>query len=57
MPLTAYIWPCDTWCWEDEYEDIEYTHMSDDFATVTIEDDILTQGDEIIEQFIYNYNH
>ncbi len=34
---TIYVWADGTWCEEDELE--QMTHMSDDYATVTVHDE------------------
>ncbi len=50
---TIYIWPDDTWMYAENYEDIEQTHKSDDFATIEISAEL---DDEEIEELVYNYN-
>jgi len=51
----AYVWPNGDWCWEDEYE--EYSHnKSDDCAEVIVPDEVVDQGEDYIDEWIYEYS-
>ena len=50
---TIFIWPDDTWMYASDYEDIEMTHKSDDFAVKEIS---LDCDDECIEEIVIKYN-
>lgn len=52
MSTKIYIWPDDTWCFEDEYP-YQMNEKSDDFRVVEVSDD---WDYDQIEEFIFNLN-
>jgi hypothetical protein len=48
-----YIWPDDTWVLAEDYDEQEYSFMSDDFAIEELGGD---WTEEDIETFVINFN-
>ena len=44
--MIYYVWPDESYCLENEYEDVLYSYMSDDSVKVVLPDNVEEDSDE-----------